>query len=86
MLQFGPHMDGSAVAGASGDHHGGAQKTAENEKKAANKPRIKNNYQLVVYVGSGTIAKFKHEKLGPGAKPARYDGQTAARIFDIRRP
>ena len=28
VLQFGPHMVGSAVAGAPGDHHGGAQKTA----------------------------------------------------------
>ena len=26
VLQFGPHVVGSAVAGASGDNHGGAQK------------------------------------------------------------
>lgn len=28
MTQFGPQIVGSIVAGASGDHHGGAQKTA----------------------------------------------------------
>ena len=40
--EFGPHVVGSAVAGASGDHHGGAQKDSRTStRKGSGRGKIR---------------------------------------------